>query len=130
MMDLDRFKHVNDTYGHAVGDQVLRLVARTMVENLKGRDVIARYGGEEFVVVMPDTDMAFAYNVAERLRVQVESDPFKISRSPNQLKVTVSIGMACSVGGKDTGDSLLHRADQALYRAKREGRNRVIAEAA
>ncbi len=79
---------------------------------------------------MPDTDTAFAYNVAERLRQSVESTPFPLSRPPGEIRITVSIGIACSTGGDDTAGNLLHRADQALYRAKHEGRNRVIAEAA
>ncbi len=79
---------------------------------------------------MPDTDGTFAYTVAERLRQSVENTPFPLSRLPSGIRVTVSIGIASSTGETDSADDLLHRADQALYRAKREGRNRVIAEAA
>ena len=79
---------------------------------------------------MPDTDVAFAYAVAERLRKSVETNPFVISRDPGELSITISIGIAGSEGAEDSADALLHRADQALYRAKREGRNRVIADAA
>ena len=79
---------------------------------------------------MPDTDSSFAFSVAERLRQSVETTAFAISRPPNTLNITVSIGIASSAGGNDAADKLLHRADQALYRAKREGRNRVVAEAA
>ena len=130
VMDIDYFKSVNDTHGHDIGDEVLREFANRISQNVRGIDLACRFGGEEFVVVMPDTDIGFAYSVAERLRVSVESEPFKISRAPHAIKVTVSIGMARSLGEADTADTLLHRADQALYRAKREGRNRVIAEAA
>jgi two-component system cell cycle response regulator len=97
---------------------------------VRGIDLACRYGGEEFVVVMPDTDAGYAYTVAERLRQSIELTPFPISRAPNKINVTASIGIASSNGNGDDSDKLLHRADQALYRAKREGRNRVIAEAA
>jgi two-component system cell cycle response regulator len=130
IMDIDYFKSVNDTHGHDVGDEVLREFASRISANVRGIDLACRYGGEEFVVVMPDTDTAFAYTVAERLRQSIELAPFAISRAPHKINVTASIGIASSSGGADSSDKLLHRADQALYRAKREGRNRVIAEAA
>ena len=130
VMDIDHFKSVNDTYGHEGGDEVLKEFASRISANVRGIDLACRYGGEEFVVVMPDTDVAFAYTVAERLRQSVEATPFPLSRRAEGIRVTVSIGIACSAGECDTAENLLHRADQALYRAKREGRNRVIAEAA
>ncbi len=130
IMDIDFFKSVNDTYGHDIGDEVLRDFAGRLSANVRGIDLACRYGGEEFVVVMPDTDIAFASSIAERLRASVEATPFAISRPPHKLNVTISIGIAASEGPADTAEALLHRADQALYRAKREGRNRVIAAAA
>ena len=130
IMDIDYFKAVNDTYGHDVGDEVLRDFASRIAANVRGIDLACRYGGEEFVVVMPDTDAGYAYTVAERLRQSIELTAFPISRAPNKINVTASIGIASSNGNGDDSDKLLHRADQALYRAKREGRNRVIAEAA
>jgi two-component system cell cycle response regulator len=130
IMDIDYFKAVNDTYGHDVGDEVLRDFASRIAANVRGIDLACRYGGEEFVVVMPDTDAGYAYTVAERLRQSIELTPFPISRAPHKINVTASIGIASSSGNGDDSDKLLHRADQALYRAKREGRNRVIAEAA
>jgi two-component system cell cycle response regulator len=130
IMDIDYFKAVNDTYGHDVGDEVLRDFASRIAANVRGIDLACRYGGEEFVVVMPDTDAGYAYTIAERLRQSIELTPFPISRAPNKINVTASIGIASSNGNGDDSDKLLHRADQALYRAKREGRNRVIAEAA
>jgi two-component system cell cycle response regulator len=129
-MDIDHFKSVNDTHGHDIGDEVLREFANRISANIRGIDLACRYGGEEFVVVMPDTDVDFAYTIAERLRHSVETTPFEISRAPETLKVTISIGIAASLGGDDNAEKLLHRADQALYRAKREGRNRVIKAAA
>jgi two-component system, cell cycle response regulator len=130
IMDIDHFKSVNDHYGHDVGDEVLREFAVRVSANIRGIDLACRYGGEEFVVVMPDTDMQLAFTVAERLRGSVEKSPFSISCPPQKLPITVSIGIAGSQGSKDTAQALLHRADQALYRAKREGRNRVVSAAA
>jgi len=130
ILDIDYFKSVNDTHGHDIGDEVLREFSARIGANVRGIDLACRYGGEEFVVVMPDTDISFAYTVAERLRRSVETTAFEISRDPKRLNITISIGIASSEGESDTADALLHRADQALYRAKRDGRNRVVADAA
>jgi two-component system cell cycle response regulator len=130
IMDIDHFKSVNDTHGHDIGDEVLREFANRISANIRGIDLACRYGGEEFVVVMPDTDIDFACTIAERLRKSVESTPIEISRAPGRLEVTISVGIAASQGEGDNAEKLLHRADQALYRAKREGRNRVIKAAA
>jgi len=130
IMDIDFFKSVNDSYGHDIGDEVLQEFARRISANVRGCDLACRYGGEEFVVVMPDTDVPFAYSVAERLRQSVEFTPVPISRLPGKLNITISIGIAGSDGKADSADALLHRADQALYSAKRTGRNRVVADAA
>jgi two-component system cell cycle response regulator len=130
IMDIDFFKQVNDSYGHDIGDEVLKEFASRIAANVRGIDLACRYGGEEFVVVMPDTDLAFACNIAERLRQSIETTPVKISRAPNQLNITISIGIAQCEGGADSAEKLLHRADQALYRAKRTGRNKVVADAA
>jgi two-component system cell cycle response regulator len=129
VMDVDHFKRVNDTHGHDVGDEVLREFARRISDNIRGHDLACRFGGEEFVVIMPETDVQMAYNVAERLRAGVECTPFPISRGAD-LHITVSIGIAGTEGADDTADALLRRADQALYRAKHSGRNRVVADAA
>jgi two-component system, cell cycle response regulator len=130
IMDIDFFKSVNDVHGHDIGDEVLQEFGRRIVSNIRGIDLACRYGGEEFVVVMPDTDVAFAYSVAERLRKSIETTPVVISRAPGKLAITVSMGIAGSEGDHDTAEALLHRADQALYRAKNTGRNRVVADAA
>jgi two-component system cell cycle response regulator len=130
IMDVDHFKQVNDTYGHDIGDEVLKEFASRIAANTRGIDLACRYGGEEFVVAMPDTDIAFATNIAERLRQSIETTPVKISRAPGALNITISIGIARCEGENDTADALLHRADQALYRAKRTGRNKVVADAA
>jgi len=130
ILDIDYFKQVNDTHGHDIGDEVLREFASRISANVRGIDLACRYGGEEFVVVMPDTDLNFAYMVAERLRQAVADAPFRITPAPGQLSVTISIGVTASEGTRDTPEALLKRADQALYRAKRDGRNRVVADAA
>jgi two-component system, cell cycle response regulator len=130
IMDIDYFKSVNDTYGHDIGDEVLREFAKRVTANIRGIDLACRYGGEEFVVVMPETDAAFAFTVAERLRKSIETTPVGISRAPGTLNITISIGIAASEGESDTAEALLRRADQALYRAKNNGRNRVVADAA
>ena len=130
VLDIDHFKVVNDTYGHDTGDEVLRECAERISGQIRDGDMACRYGGEEFVILLPDTDIAFASVVAERLRVSVETTPFVINCVPDKLNITISIGIAGSETQSDTSESLLRRADQALYRAKREGRNRVIAHAA
>ncbi len=130
VLDIDFFKSVNDTHGHDAGDDVLREFAMRLKKSIRGIDLACRLGGEEFVAVMPDTDMAVATTVAERLRRRIASEPFAISRGERKIEVTISIGLATLAGSDDTAAAVLKRADQALYRAKRDGRNRVVADAA
>lgn len=126
MLDVDFFKSFNDTYGHQVGDQVLRLVARTLVENVKGRDIVARYGGEEFVIILPETPQSGAVRVAEALRKSIESKEVINKTSHEQLgRITLSIGVAEHRAGKPV-DDVVARADGALLEAKKTGRNRVV----
>jgi len=130
MFDIDHFKVVNDSYGHAIGDEVLREVSARSSRNLRTFDLVARLGGEEFVVILPDTDGEAASIVAERLRQRIADTPFIVSAADaGEISVTVSIGI--SVGGRlgDTAEGLIRRADEALYEAKRSGRNCVIADA-
>lgn len=124
MVDIDHFKQVNDHYGHAVGDQALRLIADTLRTNTRMFDSVARYGGEEFVVVMPGTALTEATAVAERVRGAIES--LKLTM-PNGiwLSLTVSVGVACTVDTAADPAALLQAADMALYKAKHNGRNRV-----
>lgn len=128
IIDLDRFKAINDTYGHDGGDEVLREFARRLKGNVRGIDLACRFGGEEFVIVMPETDAAIAEKVAERVRLDVERTPFIIGG--NSVMLTVSIGVASMLHGSDTSQAMLRRADVALYDAKNGGRNRVVARAA
>jgi diguanylate cyclase len=126
MVDIDHFKKFNDTYGHLIGDQVLRLVARTLVENLKGRDIIARYGGEEFVILLPQTRVQDAERVANQLRAGLATKHIKKRGSNETLgAITISLGAAEFIPGEES-NSLIARADSALYRAKQSGRNRVM----
>lgn len=126
LLDIDFFKKFNDTYGHQVGDQVLRLVARTLTDNVKGRDFAARYGGEEFAIILPDTPLSAGLKVAEMLRKSVESKEVVNKASNEHLgRITLSIGIAEYTAGEDIPE-LIERADVALYDAKRAGRNRVI----
>jgi two-component system, cell cycle response regulator len=129
VLDIDYFKSINDTHGHDAGDEVLREFALRIRRSIRGIDLACRYGGEEFVVVMPETDLAVATMVAERLRRRVAGEPFAIQQGPRGIEVTISIGIAALAAG-DTPASVLKRADQALYRAKRDGRNRVVPDAA
>jgi two-component system cell cycle response regulator len=127
--DIDFFKAVNDMHGHDAGDAVLREFATRVRRNVRGIDLACRFGGEEFVVMMPDTDLSKAYLVGERLRQCIASQPF-ILADGSAIEVTASVGVACLESASDTPEALLKRADQALYSAKRDGRNRVVADAA
>src|SRR6476659_3942003 len=129
VLDIDYFKAINDTYGHDAGDDVLREFATRIKKSIRGIDLACRYGGEEFVIVMPETDMAVAALVAERIRRRIASEPFAIDQGAKAIDVTLSIGLS-ALNTSDTAATILKRADQALYRAKRDGRNRVVADAA
>jgi two-component system cell cycle response regulator len=124
MIDVDHFKLVNDDHGHSVGDRALQTVASVLRANTRAIDSIARYGGEEFAVVMPDTDREQAGLAGERLRAAVEALRFE-PQTGRRCHLTVSIGTACTAAGLTTPAGLLRIADQALYDAKRNGRNRV-----
>jgi two-component system, cell cycle response regulator len=127
--DIDFFKSVNDTYGHDAGDNVLREFAQRFRRNTRGIDLACRLGGEEFVIIMPDTDLARAIQVGERLRATIAGEPFEVTAG-NNLAVTASVGISTLEHQDDTPEALFKRADNALYAAKREGRNRVVADAA
>ena len=128
--DIDRFKQVNDTYGHDGGDQVLKEFANRVRSTVRGADLACRYGGEEFVVVMPDTSPEIAAAVAERLRAAIESTPFLLKSSGETLNITASFGISSRIASVITPDQLMKQADLALYEAKNTGRNRVVASAA
>ena len=120
--DIDHFKHVNDTYGHGVGDEVLVEFASRIREEMRGVDLIARYGGEEFLVAMPETRIDAAVRAADRVRTAVSARPFETGAGA--IRITVSVGVAALSSG-ESAPSLLRRADDALYAAKNSGRNRI-----
>ncbi|CDF92917.1 MULTISPECIES: GGDEF domain-containing protein [unclassified Pseudomonas] len=122
MLDLDHFKRINDNYGHLAGDRVLKIIATVLRKRLRGSDFIARFGGEEFVLLVPDTPLASGAKLAEGLRAAIEACPFHFKGEP--VTITVSVGMTAFKAGEHS-DLVLKRADQALYRAKSAGRNRV-----
>ena len=126
VLDVDRFKSFNDTFGHAAGDVVLQGVAGRILSNLRGPDTAVRYGGEEFVILMPDTDYAPALAAAERVCEAVREHPFAVPGSSGEVEVTISIGVATELAGRRSLSWLIEKADKALYEAKHAGRNRVI----
>jgi two-component system cell cycle response regulator len=125
MMDIDHFKAVNDTHGHAVGDIVLKEFANRVAKNIRGVDLAARYGGEEFVVMMPETPTDWAYMIGDRLRQEVCENKFEVGLSSGPIEISVSIGVATSEDGQSPSQ-LLEEADKALYAAKEGGRNKVV----
>lgn len=127
LVDIDHFKTFNDTHGHQLGDQVLQVVAKLLVQSVRGRDLAARYGGEEFAVLLPDTAIDGALTVAEQIRRRLEQSQIRIKGSGSAIgKVTISAGCARYRPGEPPA-SFIERADLALYEAKRNGRNRVHA---
>jgi two-component system, cell cycle response regulator len=127
--DIDKFKSINDGFGHDGGDDVLREFANLLRRQVRGADLVSRYGGEEFVVAMPDTDAELAARVAERVRAAVAEKAFELPNG-RKIPVTVSVGVATLQGRSDSVASLAKRADTALYEAKAAGRNRVVQKAA
>lgn len=124
--DIDHFKTINDTYGHLLGDKVIRAVAQTVCGNIKGRDIAARIGGEEFAVFLPETSVAGATALATNLCAAMAARIIRRNGVDKPLdRVTVSIGVAAATGPSDTLEALLDRADRAMYAGKRDGRNRV-----
>lgn len=128
VVDIDRFKHVNDTFGHQAGDEVLRRVARILLQAVRVVDLCARYGGEEMALLLPQTDLAGATTLAERLRESVADCPFSVGG--REISITISLGVASYPEGARSGDELFAAADRALYEAKRKGRNRVVGDRA
>jgi diguanylate cyclase (GGDEF)-like protein/PAS domain S-box-containing protein len=125
MVDADHFKAINDVHGHDVGDLVLRMIVDTCHDSLRKNDVLARYGGEEFVVMLPETAQEGARAVMERVRERIESTSLELEHG-KRVQITVSIGLAGIENPEDGIDTLLKRADAALYVAKRKGRNQVV----
>ena len=129
MLDIDDFKQINDTYGHLQGDEVLRMVGRVLHLESRGVDEPSRYGGEEFAVALPETGVDGALELAERIRVRIESEHVSRGEGPGAVTVTASIGTASMPGSAAGAEALIAAADAALYEAKRAGKNRVVAGA-
>jgi len=126
MLDIDNFKSVNDTYGHQQGDRVLAEVARVLRERTREIDAPARYGGEELAVVLPQTDMEGAFNLAERVREGIEELALPLPDGSGTMRVTASLGVAALPTHAHDARELLAKADAALYQAKRAGKNRTF----
>jgi two-component system cell cycle response regulator len=128
MIDLDHFKRVNDTYGHLVGDEVLREVAKTLQREARTVDVVARYGGEEFCVILPETTAEGAMAFGDRVRSRIATQPAVSDKDFRGLHITVSVGVATIPNARvNTPEDFIALADEALYRAKAQGRNQVSA---
>lgn len=129
VIDIDHFKQFNDKFGHLIGDEVLKIVARSLTDSLKGRDIVARFGGEEFIVLLQETPIDIAMKVADMVRKTIASKELK-RKDTGQIygTITVSMGVSEFRAQTDTLSSFLKRADDALYKSKREGRNRVTCE--
>lgn len=126
MLDVDHFKEVNDQYGHAAGDDLLKCVAAQLAEILRAPDVLGRYGGEEFCVLLPDTNMAMGLQVAERLRIAANNAKIAVADQTVQRTISIGVAYACPTYLPDLSE-LFRTADRALYQAKKEGRNRIVA---
>jgi len=124
-IDVDDFKKYNDTYGHQLGDTLLKQLSQIIMGAMREGDVVARYGGEEFVIILPETDSSYAVQVAEKIRKLVEDHPFRGEESQPQGRVTISLGVSSWKSEHSTVASLIQHADQALYLAKNEGKNCV-----
>lgn len=128
LVDIDEFKKFNDTYGHLVGDKVLRFVALMLTKMIKGRDKLARYGGEEFAIVLPETDFSGGMSLANSIVTSIAKTRLIVGEKQDSLDpVTVSVGVACC-RADDLPETLFERADKALYEAKKSGRNRAVGD--
>jgi diguanylate cyclase len=126
MGDIDRFKGINDTFGHQIGDEILKMFAKLLSSNVKGRDTVARFGGEEFAIILPETRLTDAEHLTESIRIQLEGKELAVNNSGAPIgKITASFGIA-QLGERDDADTLIQRADARLYEAKCTGRNRVV----
>lgn len=123
LLDIDHFKKINDTYSHAIGDEVLKEMAHIINDIKRDYDIFARIGGEEFALLTPRTDLAIAADIASRIRLAIES-----ATMTKQIKITISVGISRFRPDDDTAQTVFERADQSLYNSKRRGRNRITLE--
>jgi two-component system cell cycle response regulator len=124
ILDMDHFKAVNDTYGHDAGDEILKALTKRIIDSIRSSDLAARIGGEEFMVLLPETNIADAYILADRIRAKIGTTPFVVSHEI-ELTKTISIGIAELNLSGDNAAAMIKRADNALYEAKNTGRNKV-----
>ena len=127
LLDIDHFKKVNDSYGHPAGDAVLRRVADICRASIRTLDLVARFGGEEFAILLPETDIPGALQLAERIREEIAASP--VVYGPHTIQVTASLGVAATENGDRDSEQLLKAADEMLYAAKQGGRNQVACAA-
>lgn len=128
LADIDNFKKVNDIFGHRIGDEILKMFSRVLLDNVSARDTVARYGGEEFAIILPETEVENARQITERCRTQLESMQLAVHESGREIgKITASFGIA-ELNPGDDADTLVQRADEKLYQAKCAGRNRVAVD--
>jgi diguanylate cyclase (GGDEF)-like protein len=125
MLDIDNFKKINDTFGHPVGDDILKGLVEELMTNARDTDVVARYGGEEFALIFPDTPGASARDAARRMLTLIEQRTFPLPQVGRNLQITVSIGVAIYPRDGTSSADLISRADAALYHAKKNGKNQV-----
>ena len=126
MVDVDKFKRVNDTYGHLVGDTVIKAIADTIQVTLRDYDTLGRFGGEEFIAILPSTSCQQAQIIAERVRAAVSKLEIVLDNTSQVLQVTVSLGVATLASTDSKAESIIDRADKALLQAKENGRNQVV----
>jgi len=125
MIDLENFKTLNDRYGHAAGDHLLRYFSRLVIDSLRPSDIAAHYSGEEFLIILPETTREEAHEVAERLRTRTSLYPFRIDSNNEDIPFTISIGISSHPGDGQSADDLIAQADMALNKAKKDGKNKI-----
>jgi diguanylate cyclase (GGDEF)-like protein len=127
IIDIDRFKSINDSFGHSIGDQVLKCLGQTLQSNIRSSDYVARYGGEEFVIVLPATDLKQTIQIAKKLRNAVNSLKFELRKNNRALKITCSFGISSFTKNRVNTVDVFNSADKALYQAKEKGRDTIVA---
>jgi len=127
VIDVDKFKTVNDNFGHSVGDQVLRNLGQTLKKHIRSSDYVARYGGEEFVIILPSTDLNKTIKLAKKIKEVINNLKFELRKKSKTLKITCSFGIASFSEKASNTIDVFNAADQALYQAKKNGRDTIVA---